>query len=186
MQPDFNAAFAATLGHEGGFTADPNDSGNWTGGAVGVGVLKGTKWGISAASYPQLDIKNLTIADAKAIYLRDWWNANGYQRFASHDVAAKVFDMAVNMGAGMAHTLLQLAARVFTPGLEIDGKIGRDTVAAANKPPAADLLNAIRSAAATYYWDLKRHNPAKARYLAGWLSRAYALNVDDGAQEMMA
>jgi hypothetical protein len=35
---------------------DERDPGNWTGGAIGKGELRGTKWGISAQTYPQIDI----------------------------------------------------------------------------------------------------------------------------------
>jgi lysozyme family protein len=57
----------------GGWTIIRSDPGNWTGGKVGVGVLKGTKYGIAANTYPNLDIKNLTMAEADAIYIRDYW-----------------------------------------------------------------------------------------------------------------
>ena len=56
---DFKQAFDLLIGHEGGYTNNPNDPGNWTGGKVNSGTLRGTKYGISAASYPTLDIKNL-------------------------------------------------------------------------------------------------------------------------------
>lgn len=57
----------------GGWTINPNDPGNWTGGRKGVGQLKGTKYGIAANTYPHLDIKNLTLEQADAIYIRDYW-----------------------------------------------------------------------------------------------------------------
>lgn len=57
----------------GGWTDNPNDPGNWTGGAKGKGTLKGTKWGIAANTYPNLDIKNLTRQQADEIYIRDYW-----------------------------------------------------------------------------------------------------------------
>ena len=62
------------VGEEGGFTADPTDSGNWTGGAPGRGECRGTRWGISAAAYPLLDIARLQLTDAQAIYRRDYWD----------------------------------------------------------------------------------------------------------------
>lgn len=62
---------------EGGYSDNPDDHGNWTGGRKGHGELKGTKYGVSAASYPQLDIRNLTMAEADAIFFRDYWQASG-------------------------------------------------------------------------------------------------------------
>lgn len=41
-----------TLPAEGNLSTDRNDAGNWTGGSVGVGDLKGTKFGISATTQP--------------------------------------------------------------------------------------------------------------------------------------
>ena len=57
---NFERCFAFTLGAEGGYSNNPADPGNWTGGAVGNGELRGTNFGISASAYPQLDIANLT------------------------------------------------------------------------------------------------------------------------------
>ena len=56
----FDEAFERLMGHEGVLSVDPNDPGNWTGRRVNVGVLRGTKFGISAAQYPDEDIPNLT------------------------------------------------------------------------------------------------------------------------------
>lgn len=67
-------AFERVVGHEGGFGADPKDRGNWTTGIIGQGQLNGSKFGISALSYPNVDIRNLTLDQAKAIYKRDFWD----------------------------------------------------------------------------------------------------------------
>ena len=56
---NFEKAFERLIGHEGGYSTDRNDPGNWTGGKVGSGTFKGTKYGIAANTYPNLDIKNL-------------------------------------------------------------------------------------------------------------------------------
>jgi lysozyme family protein len=68
---DFNASFDRLISPkvEGGFTLNPKDSGNWTGGKIGVGELKGSNFGISAAAYPKLDIKNLTREKVRPLYL---------------------------------------------------------------------------------------------------------------------
>ena len=120
----FTAAFAVVVGEEGGFGADPTDPGNWTGGAVGSGRLAGTKFGISAAAWPDLDIAQLTLAAAQAIYRRDYWD-----RVRGDDlppaVALLVFDAAVNNGTERAARWLQAAL-----GVAEDGAIGPATLAA--------------------------------------------------------
>ena len=98
--------FDLLFGHEGGYTDDRNDPGNWTGGKVGEGQLKGTKYGISAASYPSLEIKNLTLDQAKAIYEADYWAKAGCPDMPPR-LAYACFDAAVNNGVGRAVRWLQ-------------------------------------------------------------------------------
>lgn len=109
----FDVAFDRLIKHEGGYSDDPRDLGNWTGGAVGVGELKGTKFGIAAHSYPYLDIKNLTLAQAKEIYRRDFWDILGDAHPA---IKFQLFDAAVNHGRGNAIRFLQRAVRVADDG----------------------------------------------------------------------
>jgi lysozyme family protein len=86
---------------EGGFQNNPEDHGNWTGGRKGVGELKGTKFGISAASYPDLDIVNLTQEQADAIYRRDYWQRSGADKL-QWPACLLIFDTAVLHGVGTA------------------------------------------------------------------------------------
>jgi lysozyme family protein len=109
----FNEAFQVIIGHEGGYQNLYNDHGNWTGGKVGVGVLKGTKYGISAASYPTRDIKNLTLDDARKIYKENYWDRiNGDALEPA--LALVAFDFAVNSGVSRAIDLLNKTDDVFT------------------------------------------------------------------------
>jgi len=127
---NFDHCFSIVLGAEGGFTANPADPGNWTGGRVGQGTCKGTKFGISAAAYPTLDIASLTPAEAKALYRANYWDKLVGDRLPPV-LALIVFDAAVNNGRYRAAVWLQQAAGVTT-----DGVIGPMT------------LNAIRDIAA--------------------------------------
>ena len=121
---NFDKAFELLIGHEGGFTQNPKDAGNWTSGKVGVGVNKGTKYGIASNSYPDLDIKNLTLDHAKLIYKRDYWNKIKGDELPI-GLAFHVFDMAVNSGVSRGIKLLQK-----TIGTTEDGIIGAKTLAA--------------------------------------------------------
>jgi lysozyme family protein len=132
----FDQAFATVVGTEGGYSDDRNDPGNWTGGKVGAGELRGTKYGISAAAYPDLDIPNLTLYRAKAIYLTDYWARVGASRMPP---ALVVFDCAVNSGRTRAGQWLQQALG----GLNVDGVIGPMTLAAAQKAEARGATNQV-------------------------------------------
>lgn len=101
----FLQAFAVIVGEEGGYTTDSSDAGNWTGAKVGVGLLKGTKYGISAAAYPNLDIPNLTLMQAQGIYHEDYWTPLDCDS-RSWEFALVVFDAAVNQGVSAAKGIL--------------------------------------------------------------------------------
>jgi lysozyme family protein len=98
---DFNTAFERLLGHEGAFTANPKDRGNWTSGVVGKGELKGTKYGIAAHQFPHLDIANLTTEDARAIYKERYWDKVRGDDLP-YPIAFELFDAAVNHGVKRA------------------------------------------------------------------------------------
>lgn len=82
---------------EGGYTNNAKDPGNWTGGKVGKGVLKGTKYGIAAASFPTLDIANLTKDQAAEIYRAKYWTTAGCDTLPD-GVDLPIFDSSVNSG----------------------------------------------------------------------------------------
>lgn len=136
----FDTAFHAVLQNEGGYTNDERDPGNWTGGKVGQGTLKGTKYGISAAAYPDLDIKNLTPDVARSLYYTDYWTATGCQ-YLPDAVAGVVFDMAVNSGPGHAIRTLQKAVKV-----PVDGILGPKTIAAVQGADPGYLFRAFNGA----------------------------------------
>ena len=87
-----------TLNMEGGYQCDPDDKGNWTGGQKGIGVLKGTKYGICAASYPEEDIKNLTKYRAEFLYKRDYWEKNRCD-YMPDALSVAVFDYSFHSGS---------------------------------------------------------------------------------------
>ena len=130
----FEQAFTIIVGHEGGFSINPRDPGNWTGGAVGRGQCRGTNWGVSAASYPQLDIKGLTLDGARTVYRRDFWDRVRGDELPP-PLALLVFDAAVNSGVSRAVRWLQGAA-----GTEPDGVLGPLTLAAARAGPSLDVM----------------------------------------------
>jgi hypothetical protein len=98
---NFDACIPFIFREEGGFTKDPHDPGNWTGGKVGKGVLKGTNFGIAANSHPNLDIPNLTKAEAAKLYRVEYWSACSCDLLGI-GVDLVVMDAAVNSGVGAA------------------------------------------------------------------------------------
>lgn len=111
----FDDAVARLLGEEGGYTNDSRDAGGET------------KYGISRAAYPSVDIASLTLDGAKAIYKRDYWDALRCDELPPR-IAAALFDSAVNSGRGPATRWLQQALNVTA-----DGVIGPATIQAAKQ-----------------------------------------------------
>ena len=143
---------------------DPADKGNWTSGEVGMGELKGTKYGVSAAAFPSLDIANLSLEQARTIAKTKYWDAfNGDSLLPA--VALVVFDFAFNAGVHEAVVILQ---RVL--GVTEDGDCGPETQAAANCTEPKALIRRYTEARIAFYAKL----PGWPLYGRGWAKRANA------------
>lgn len=93
-------SLAFVLQVEGGFSIDVDDPGNYVN-----GVFKGTKYGISANAYPDIDVANLTLEQAKDIFKRDYWYASDADKL-TWPLCLAVFDFAVNAGVMQASKTL--------------------------------------------------------------------------------
>ena len=160
------------VGHEGGFSDDPKDPGNWTGGKIGVGLLKGTKWGIAANTYGHLDIPNLTVADAAKIYRTDFLGLLGADRYED-GVAFQLLDFAVNSGPRRALIEVQKAV-----GVAADGKVGPVTLAALERRSESDLIM-LTLAQRIDFLTARDNWPDAGR---GWMRRI-ARNLRYGAED---
>ena len=178
----FDQAYDFLRGHEGGFTDDPRDPGNWTGGARGLGECRGTHYGISAAAYPNLNIRALTVADAKAIYRRDYWDpARGDD--LPPPLALLVFDAAVNSGVSRAVRWLQQAVGVKADGIigpatlrAVEARAGHRAHGAMSLPGAsaengAALLAEMLAQRALFMSSL----PTWSTFGTGWMRRLFGL-----------
>jgi lysozyme family protein len=157
----FDDAFEKLIANEGGYSDNPNDRGNWTSGVIGIGELKGTKYGISAMSYPHIEIKNMTLAQAKEIYKRDFWDRFGVLKLAGW-IQFMLFDAAVNHGPGNAVRMLQRALHVID-----DGHIGPVTIIAVSKTDTNTLLRRFAAERLLFMSQLR----AWDRFGRGWVSR---------------
>lgn len=130
----FATVFPRVVTIEGHFSNDASDPGNWTGGHVGLGILKGTMCGISAAQYPNLDIEHLTPGAIEGIYLRDYYDKLHCGQLPDQ-LGDAVFEFGVNEGQPTAALMLQKAL-----GVTQDGDIGPETI---SKAKFTDLRYAV-------------------------------------------
>jgi lysozyme family protein len=178
---DITKALAVIFGHEGGFTEDPDDNGNWTGGKPGAGILKGTKFGISAASYPNEDIKGLTLERAGQLYGRDFWSPLRLSEINNQTIATEIFDTAVNCGAGTAAMIAQKSVNMTNypdPDIVVDGNIGPATIAAINSHRSPkSYYKALNGFQFMHYEKIWENDPRKEKYMRSWLSRVFEAEV---------
>ena len=145
----------------GGYVFDKNDSGGET------------KFGISKRSYPALNIRDLTLEDAKKIYYRDFWQTGKFEEIDDEKVATQLFDLSVNLGIRAAVSVLQRALRSCDKSVTEDGLMSSQTLSAVSNSEPRCLLAAIKSEAAGYYRQIAAKNPSQQKFLKGWLNRAY-------------
>lgn len=149
----FDKIIPSILEHEGGYSCIAADPGGET------------NYGICKRNYPDLDIRHLTEDEVIEIYRRDYWKA--YMDEMPINVAAKHFDMAVNMGHSRAVKLLQEAV-----GCDADGLVGLVTMAAIKTREPAAIVNALVSLQRDFYTALATRKPSQKIFLKGWLNRA--------------
>lgn len=153
----FSQAITTVLQNEGVLSNNPTDKGGLT------------KFGISQAAYPNVDIAALTIADAEVIYQRDYWR---FDSVISQAVATKLLDMSVNLGQGTAIKLLQQSLNYLGANIVVDGVWGSKTLSTLNGSSETEVLTELRAMQSHYYTVLVAQKPEDFVFLQGWLRRA--------------
>lgn len=179
----FRPAVVAVLQHEGGFVdhkADPGGATNW---GVSLRWLRSLEdrdndgW-IDGdlnkdGSIDVHDIRGMDQEQAIGLYKVYWWDEYHYGQLAQYPTAAKIFDMAVNMGARQAHKIAQRAANLFQAGLTVDGVLGPMSRQALNRIDDVDgLVGAFCDGQEAFYRGLVSASQERAVFLTGWLRRA--------------
>ncbi len=123
-------------------------------------------------SYPHLDIKSITLDEAKAIYRRDFWDRAGADEYDGV-IAYQVFDAGVNHGIGNAVRFLQRAV-----GVADDGYIGPVTLKAVQAMSVTDVLMRFNAARIRFYTKLSTWSD----FGKGWVLRI-AGNLDYAADD---
>lgn len=162
----FDKSFQHVIGHEGGYVNNPNDRGGET------------KYGITKKYYPNLDIKNLTLDDAKKIYKENYWDKLKLDQINDERVQLELFDTAVNQGTGVAGKYLQEGLNLLNrnqkdyKNINVDGAVGPGTIAAFNSCKRRDnLYKILNCLQAERYMDICRRDEGQEEFMNGWLNR---------------
>lgn len=164
------------LRSEGGYVADPADAGGET--RFGITIAVARAHGYRGA------MRTLPLATARTIYRETYWAGPRLDAVATAvpNVAAILFDTAVNMGPAVAICFLQRALNALNrgardyPDLTPDGTIGAATLAALagymtrrgadGEPVLAKAIEALRGAR---YIALAEARPSDEAFVYGWL-----------------
>lgn len=155
MKNYFPQIFDYLLNIEGIYSDDPDDSGGET------------KYGVSRATFPEEDIKNLTKERAMYLYRKHYWERYKCNQVDSPILAAEIFVALVNVSAFRVIRYLQIACNELGANLQVDGIIG---------PATLDFINSFKHPKAivsSLEGEMDKHYKAqdKKKYISGWLIR---------------
>lgn len=195
----FKTAYDHTLGIEGGYSFDPNDSGGET--YKGISRVNFPKWGgwiiidQIKENTTRVELEKTLNADAslqklvERIYLDYFWIALKLDSFYQ-DIANEIFDTAVNQGQKTAAKYFQQALNLLNnnqkhySNISEDGNIGDGTIKAykaymltSRFPGRSEdrnirtLLKVMNGLQFERYADICKATEGQEIYLYGWVNR---------------
>lgn len=159
---DFESAFTALIGNEGGYVDNPKDPGGAT--RYGVTQRVARKHGYMG------DMRELPLETARAIAKAEYWTPAGCDKLEAH-VAFQVFDGAYNSGVAQSVKWLQAAV-----GATMDGRFGPQTQAMAAAKDPDDVCLMYDAARLLFLASL----PTWPTFGRGW-ARRIAFNLQRAA-----
>lgn len=176
MSAVFNEAFEQTMGHEGGYSNDPDDPGGET------------YWGISRVHHPswggwrKIDAgqrENPFLYTAvKEFYWKEYWKKLHCDWFHPA-IGAELFDSGVNVGKNAAVIFLQHSLNLLNQNekwyenILMDGSVGPQTRKAYDSLPKKylpALLKVQNICQGAYYIDLMDSDERREKWI-GWFGR---------------
>lgn len=184
---DFKASQELVKKSEGGYTNNPNDNGNWTGGKIGLGTLIGTNWGISApvlvdelkrlgGSPPTAStMKNLKYDSAVAIYKRKFWDKIKGDDIKNQNVANTIYDAYVNQ-SGWTRKMIEDTLQNTGKPTSVSVPLKKDTVDVINSVSPAEFYSEFNKQRKLRYEETAAR-PGQAQFLKGWMNRLNSFNA---------
>ena len=151
---NFDQVMAVVLVHEGGYVNNSNDRGG------------PTKYGITQADMPNVDIRQITPDQAVAYYQEHYWKPL-YSQISDQEIGEKLFDMGVLFGVKTAVKLLQISLRNEI-AIVTDGEFGEQTLQDVNEH---GNINQYRTVLLNHCMNIVNNNPNDSEFLEGWIQR---------------
>ncbi|WP_281556843.1 glycosyl hydrolase 108 family protein [Thalassomonas sp. RHCl1] len=170
---DFDTAFELTMAAEGGYVHDPDDPGGET--YKGVARARNPKWPgwkeidllKKSDDFPEnLDAHLALQSQIKNLYKSNYWDKISGDDIAEQDIAASIFDFAVNAGPKTSAKLAQV-----TVGAKADGIVGPKTLKKINADDKRAFLAVFALAKIGRYVDICEKRKTSRKYFFGWVRR---------------
>lgn len=178
MMIDPQKAIDYVISREGELEENPRDPAGITKYGISLRFLKTLSnpkdYGIISPEITADDIRNLTLPQARDIYLKELWSKASFGRLANQNIANYLFDASINMGLSPAIKCAQLACAAVMHKkdvIAVDGILGQATLDMINHC-AFYILPAMRSERAGHYRLIAQKNNDN-EFIEGWLNRAY-------------
>lgn len=183
----FINAYNETMENEGGYSCDPNDRGGET--YKGITRKNFPGW----PGWPIVDkhkpLKNGEIIHSpeldtlvQSFYKEKFWDVNNLDiiDMTIPDLAEKMFDAGVNVGAGKAAKWFQSSLNLLNrnqksyPDIKVDGGIGSGSIKAMQSclktNPPKRLITVFAIYQGEFYKDIMEKDPTQEQYV-GWFDR---------------
>lgn len=161
---------------EGGYSINPNDTGNYF-----DRNLIGSNLGVTGNAYykyynkkPTKDtIKNLKIVDVTPIYKYNYWDKIKGDLITNESLADLMMFIVVNSGVGMVKSLKTIANATAGKKLfaETTTPFTPNEIQLINSLPQSIYFDNIKMAREAFYRNLVKNKPSNAVFLNGWLKR---------------
>lgn len=168
----FKSAMQRVFDAEGGYSDHPDDKGGPTNYGITLSTLKGYR---PNETVTKEDVKNLTKAEAEAIYKKNYWDPLGCDLISNEDTQLILFDQGVNRGVKTAAMQAQVVATDMGSRLGVDGKIGTISGHAINGIDPESYQREYLQASEHAYVNIVKRNSSQITFLSGWLNRVHNL-----------
>lgn len=176
---DFQIALEDLLAYEGGYSNNSNDAGGET--VFGIARVFWPGW----PGWPLVDVlkrehQNLVelnhalradvgvMAQVGVFYHTNYWY---FDKLESQVVANKMLDMEVNFGKGSAIRMLQEGLVKLGHRIDVDGRLGSDTLTVLQNEKEPEVLRALRALSALHRIHRILSRPDQVQFAEGWAWR---------------
>jgi lysozyme family protein len=175
---NFESSFQKVLQNEGGYVNDPEDPGGET--YKGVARKIWSAWdgwliidyNRKQSGFPANLEKDPDLQEkVKDFYRVNFWDKINGSNINDDEVAASIFDFAVNAGVSTSAGIAQMIVET-----ERDGVIGKNTIKKINEFDPEHFLALFTISKVARYISIVKKRPVSQKYFFGWVCRALGQN----------